>query len=56
LLCGAKPHVVMRRLGHADIQTTLSLYGWVSDEAELRSVADWQRYAEGRWTHAEAQR
>jgi site-specific recombinase XerD len=43
LLSGAKHHVVMRRLGHADIQTTMSLYGWVTEEAELRAVADWQR-------------
>jgi integrase len=27
LLSGAREHVVMRRLGHADIQTTLNLYG-----------------------------
>lgn len=27
LLSGAKEHVVMRRLGHADVQTTLNLYG-----------------------------
>ena len=53
LLCGAKHHVVMRRLGHADIQTTMSLYGWVTEEAELRSVADWQRYAEGWRTQVE---
>ena len=56
LLGGAKHHVVMRRLGHADIQTTMSLYGWVTDEAELRSVADWQRYAEGWRTDEEAHR
>ena len=32
----------MRRLGHADIQTTMNLYGWVSEDAELRGVADWR--------------
>lgn len=47
LLNGTPPHVVMRRLGHADIQTTLSLYGWVTEEAEMRSLADWRRFAEG---------
>ena len=35
LLSGAPPHVVMRRLGHADIQTTLSTYGWVTEDAEV---------------------
>jgi integrase/recombinase XerD len=47
LLAGVPPHVVMRRLSHADIQTTLNLYGWVTEDAELRAVADWQRFAEG---------
>jgi site-specific recombinase XerD len=47
LLNGTAPHVVMRRLGHADIQTTLSLYGWVTEEAEMRSLADWRRFADG---------
>jgi integrase/recombinase XerD len=36
--------VVMRRLGHADIQTTINLYGWVSDDAELAAVADWRSW------------
>lgn len=47
LLNGTPHHVVMRRLGHADIQTTMSLYGWVTEEAEMRSLADWGRFAEG---------
>ena len=47
LLNGAPPHVVMRRLGHADVQTTLSLYGWVTEEAEMRGLADWRRFADG---------
>lgn len=47
LLSGCQPHVVMRRLGHLDVQTTLSIYGWVTEDAELRAVADWRRYAEG---------
>jgi integrase len=41
LLAGTPPHVVMRRLGHADIQTTIGLYGWVSEDAELRALAGW---------------
>jgi site-specific recombinase XerD len=44
LLSGAREHVVMRRLGHADIQTTLNLYGWVTEDAELRALADWRRF------------
>lgn len=47
LLNGTPPHVVMRRLGHAHVQTTLELYGWVTEEAELRTVAQWRRFAEG---------
>jgi len=47
LLAGVPEHVVMRRLGHADIQTTMNLYGWVTAEAELRTVAEWQRHVEG---------
>ena len=43
LLAGAPLHVVSRRLGHADVQTTMNLYGWVTDDAELRAAADWQR-------------
>ena len=37
----------MRRLGHADIQTTIDLYGWVTEDAELRAVAGWQGFCEG---------
>lgn len=47
LLSGAREHVVMRRLGHADIQTTLNLYGWVSEDAELRALADWRGFCSG---------
>lgn len=38
LLAGVPPHVVMRRLGHADYQTTLDAYGWVTEDAELRTL------------------
>ena len=47
LLNGVSPHVVMRRLGHADIQTTLSTYGWVTEDAEMRSLAQWKNYVAG---------
>ena len=47
LLSGAAPHVVMRRLGHADIQTTLSTYGWVTEDAEMRTLAQWKNYVAG---------
>jgi integrase len=43
LLSGIAEHVVSRRLGHLDIQTTQNLYGWVSEEAEQRTVAQWQQ-------------
>jgi integrase len=43
LLSGVAEHVVSRRMGHQDIQTTQNLYGWVSEEAEQRTVAQWQQ-------------
>lgn len=47
LLAGVPPRVVMRRMGHADYQTTLSLYGWVTEDAELRAVAEWASFTAG---------
>jgi integrase/recombinase XerD len=47
LLAGVPEHVVMRRLGHADIQTTIDLYGWVTEDAQLRAVAGWRGFCEG---------
>jgi len=47
LLAGVPEHVVSRRLGHADIQTTMDLYGWVTEDAEMRAAAEWRRFAEG---------
>lgn len=47
LLAGVAPHVVMRRLGHADIQTTLETYGWVTQDAELRNLAEWRTFTAG---------
>ncbi len=42
LLSGTPVHVVSRRLGHRDVQTTLNTYAWVTEDAELRAVADWK--------------
>lgn len=47
LLAGVPEHVVMRRLGHADIQTTIDLYGWVTEDAEMRAVAGWRGFCAG---------
>jgi integrase len=44
LLSGVPAHVVARRLGHTDVQTTLNVYAWVTDDAELRAVADWRSF------------
>ncbi len=43
LLAGVPMHVVSRRLGHADIQTTINTYAHVTEDAELRACADWQK-------------
>jgi integrase len=40
LLAGVPLHVVSRRLGHRDIQTTINTYGHVTDDAELRGVGE----------------
>ena len=47
LLSGVPVHVVSRRLGHADVQTTLDLYAHVTDDAELQAVADWTALTAG---------
>lgn len=47
LLSGTPVHVVSRRLGHADVQTTLNTYAHVSEDAELRAVADWANLTAG---------
>lgn len=44
LLAGRPVHVVMRRLGHVDAQTTLLTYGWVTEDAEMRALANWKSY------------
>ena len=47
LLAGVPAHVVSRRLGHADVQTTLNVYGHVTEDAELRAAADWKALTGG---------
>lgn len=47
LLSGVPVHVVSRRLGHADVQTTLNTYAHVTEDAELRAVADWKSLTTG---------
>lgn len=37
----------MRRLGHADTQTTIDLYGWVTEDAEMGAVAGWRGFCDG---------
>ncbi len=37
--------VVSRRLGHAHVQTTIDLYGWVREDEALRAAANWKSYA-----------
>ena len=54
LLSGVPVHVVSRRLGHADVQTTLSTYAHVTEDAELRAVADWAKLTAG-WRAAQRQ-
>ncbi len=48
LLGGVPVHVVSRRLGHADVQTTQNTYAWVTEDAELRALADWKALS-ARW-------
>jgi integrase len=47
LLAGVPDHVVSRRLGHADVQTTWNLYAHVTDDADMRTVAEWKAFTAG---------
>lgn len=47
LLTGTPVHVVSRRLGHANVQTTMNTYGHVTESAELEALANWRAYVEG---------
>jgi len=44
LLAGTPEWVVSRRLGHAHVQTTIDLYGWVREDDDLRAAANWKSY------------
>jgi integrase len=47
LLAGTPEWVVARRLGHAQVQTTLDLYAWVREDEALRAAANWASYVSG---------
>jgi site-specific recombinase XerD len=47
LLSGAPVHVVSRRLGHADVQTTLNTYAHVTEDVETRAMAQWKAFTAG---------
>ena len=47
LLAGTPEWVVSRRLGHAHVQTTLEIYGWVREDEALRAAANWRSYVAG---------
>ena len=48
LLAGVPDHVVQRRLGHSDIQTLLTTYAHVTEDAAMRTAADWKKIV-ARW-------
>ena len=48
LLAGVPEHVVQRRLGHSDIHTIFSTYAHVTEDAEMRTAADWKTLV-ARW-------
>ncbi|MDJ0362225.1 tyrosine-type recombinase/integrase [Rhodococcus sp. H29-C3] len=47
LLAGTPLHVVSRRLGHRDVQTTTNTYGHVTEDAELAALANWRHIVQG---------
>jgi integrase len=47
LLSGVPTHVVSRRLGHSDVQTTLAMYAHITEQADLDAVARWQAFTAG---------
>lgn len=51
LLAGTPEWVVSRRLGHAHVQTTLDLYGWVREDEALRAAANWASYTSSWQVH-----
>ena len=44
LLAGTPEWVVSRRAGHAHVQTTIDLYGWVREDEALKAAANWKPY------------
>jgi len=40
-------HVVSRPIGNVDVQTTLNTYAHVTEDAEMRAVADWKAFTAG---------
>ncbi|HVC99778.1 MAG TPA: tyrosine-type recombinase/integrase [Candidatus Dormibacteraeota bacterium] len=44
LLAGIEPIIVSRRLGHKDVQTTLNTYGHVTEDVQLKALANWHAY------------
>ena len=46
-MAGVPVHVVSRRVGHADVQTTLELYAHVTEDAGMQSVAQWREFTAG---------
>jgi hypothetical protein len=53
LLAGTAEWVVSRRLGHAHVQTTLDIYGWVREDEALRAAANWKSFASTWQVHDE---
>ena len=47
LLAGTPEWVVSRRIGHAHVQTTIDLYGWVREDEALIAAANWKTYTSG---------
>ena len=47
LLAGTPEWIVSRRLGHAHVQTTVDLYGWVREDEALKAAANWKSCASG---------
>jgi len=47
LLAGTPEWVVSRRMGHAHVQTTIDLYGWVREDEALKAAANWKAYTSG---------
>jgi hypothetical protein len=47
LLAGTPEWVVSRRVGHAHVQTTIDLYGWVREDVALKAAANWKTYTSG---------